>query len=214
MGFRSTQISLRFLLALAIATFLVAGSASAQLAGIAVTPTNIDTDTLDVDVDITVWYAAANTFTTAWVGATSGYGTVANALEWGDGAVIPPIYGNGSGFPFATTSTPPNAPGPVRAFRGSFSHTYPAEGVYTATVASHQYIFSTGYGFTGNTATFQTPTYSVYGVTRMVLTNTAEIDLAPMVPRTPTIEIDTVSDIGLLLLALAIGAAGMFLLKR
>lgn len=210
MGSRSTQLTLKLLFAIAMATFLIAGSASAQLAGVAVTPTNVDVGTLTADVDLTVWYGGTVAFSTAWVGDTTGFGTIANALEWGDGSVIPPIYP--TGLPFIATTTPPGAPGPVRAYRGSFSHVYPAEGVYTATIASHGLVFQTGYGFTGNTQTFQTPTYSVFGGTRMVLTNTAEINLVP--PTTPTIEIDTVSDLGLLLLALAIGAAGLFLIKR
>ncbi|MEM7351683.1 MAG: hypothetical protein AAF657_12880 [Acidobacteriota bacterium] len=191
---------------------MAAGSASAQgLAGIKLTPTNVDTATLDVDVDLTVFYTTGIGFSTAWVGDTSGFGTIANAIEWGDGAVVPPIYP--TGLPFSTTSTPTGAPGPVRAYRGAFSHTYPATGIYTATVASHNLLFTTAFPgvFTGQTATFQTPTYSVFGGTRMVLTNTTEIVLENA---TPTIEIDTVSDLGLLLLALTIGAAGLFLLKR
>lgn len=211
MGSRSKQLSLKLLFAIGMASLLIAGSASAQLAGIAVTPTSVDPETLDVDATLTVWYGFGTYYTTAWVGDTSGYGPVANALEWGDGANIPPYYP--AGIPFDTTSTPPNAPGAVRAYRAAVSHTYPAEGIYTATIASHAGQFATGCCFTGNTATFQTPTYSIFGGTRMVLTNTAEIDLSPA-PMTPTIEIDTVSDLGLLLLALAIGAAGMFLMKR
>ncbi|MEM7352860.1 MAG: hypothetical protein AAF657_18840 [Acidobacteriota bacterium] len=194
-------------------------SASAQLAGVRVTPTVASTPTdvcggvyppptFTVDASATVFYSTGIGFSSAWLGDTSGFGANAPAIDWGDGSTLPPLYP--SGLPFDTTSTPPGAPGPMRAYRASFSHTYSLVPSPVITVYSHNLLFASGYAFTGNTVTVQTPTYSVFGGTRMLLTNTAQV----LTPAVATCEIDTVSDTGFLLLALAMAAAGLVMLRR
>ena len=196
---------------------LWAAPASAQLAGVRVTlvggPPSLgcfepDPEEITVDAVATVFYGAGLAYPTAWLGDSSGFGANAPAIDWGDGSTVPPLFP--TGIPFDTTSTPPGAPGPVRAYRGSFSHTYTSLDPALIRVASNAQNFLTGYAFTGNSATVQTPTYSVFGGTRMILTNSTEFVVAIPICE----EIDTVSDIGLMLLALAIGAAGLALLRR
>ncbi len=161
-----------------------------------------------VDVVATVFYGLGLTYASAWLGDSTGLGPNAPALDWGDGSTLPPLIP--TGIPFDTVSTPPGAPGPVRAYRGSFSHTFTSLDPSFIRVASSGRNFSTDYAFTGNSVTVQTPSYSIFGGTRMILTNSTEFAVA-----IPACEgIDTVSDIGLLLLALALGAVGLALLRR
>ena len=202
---RSTRLNSQVLFIIAMTLILIAGSASAQpLAGISVTTDNVDNDTLTVDITATVFYSTGFPFGTAWLGDAIGGGATqyANAVEWGDGSFVAPYYP--AGIAFDTTSTPPGAPGAVRAFRMAFSHAYADIDTYTITVNSHASYLVTGYPFTGNTVT------SVGG--RQIIT--ANTTLMVGAPPTPTIDITTVSDMGLLLLALAIGMAGLFLLRR
>ena len=204
-------------LLVAVTLAFLASPAAAQLAGVRVTITNgpfglncfePEPEEITVDVDATIFYDVGLAYATAWLGDSSGFGANAPAIDWGDGSTVPPLYP--TGIPFDTTSTPPGAPGPVRAYRGSFSHIYTSIASTVIRVASHAQNFSTGYAFTGNTATVQTPTYSVFGGTRMILTNTTPFMVAIPVCE----EIDTVSNVGLLLLALALAVAGMILLRR
>lgn len=205
------------LLCLAMLILASAGSVSAQLAGVRVAlvngPFGVECfeplpEEFTAEVVASVFYSTILGYGTAWLGDSSGYGANAPAIDWGDGSTTPPLFP--TGIPFDTTSTPPGAPGPVRVYRASFSHVYTSPDFATIRVASNAQVFSAGYAFTGDTATVQTPTYSVFGGTRMILTNTTGFAVA--IPACE--EIDTVSDIGLMLLALALAAAGMVLIRR
>ncbi len=199
-----------------VLSFCLASPAAAQLAGVSIQITNVDQgsapcgsfpSTVNVTAVATVFYGGTAAFTSAWLGESSVFGTVAPAIDWGDGSVVPPLYP--TGMPFDTTSTPPGAPGPVRAYRASFSHTYTEVPPPTIRVFSNDYVFSPGYAFTGNTMTAQTPNYSMSGGVVTLLTNTAHVPIA-----IPACEIDTVSNVGLLILALILAVAGMSLLRR
>ncbi len=178
------------------------------LSGIRIAATTIDSGTLMADVDLTIWYGGTIGFSTAWVGDTTGFGTIAPAIDWGDGSSLPPIYP--TGIAFSTTSTPPGATLPQRAYRASFSHTYPALGDYVATAYSSGLIFQTSTpAFTGNTVTLQTPTYSVFGGTRMLLSNTAEIGFV-----VNPLEVPTSSTFGLMAMIVGMVGGAVFLLRR
>ncbi len=191
---------------------LLATPASGQwIAGVRATtePLGCNDDLSQIDLTATVFYTTGVAFSSAFLGVTSGYGQIAPAVDWGDGSTVPPQWPGGSGIPFDTISTPPGAPGPMRVYRAQFSHVYasfPSGGI---TVNSH---FSGGISpalvFTGNIETAPTPTYSIFGGIRTFLVNTTSIAIPACE------EIDTVSDSGLLALALALAAAGMFLLRR
>jgi len=205
----------RFALAFGIVSLVLvlAGPASAQwIAGAKVTVDNVDTGTLAVDVTGSIFYSTGVGFSTAFMGVSSGFGTIAPAIDFGDGSALPPYWPGGSGIPFDVTSTPPGAPGPVRAYRMGFSHNYGVEDVYTITVNSH---FTGGISpalvFTGTTTTAPTPSYATFGGVQTFVQNSAEVDLAPFVP---PYEIPTASEVGLLALALLLGTAGIFFLRR
>lgn len=192
---------------------LLAGPASAQwIAGAKVTVDNIDTDAMSVDITGSIFYDTGVGFSTAFVGVTSGYGTIAPAIDFGDGSSLPPYWPGGSGIPFDTTSTPPGAPGPLRAYRMGFSHTYGAADVYTITINSHfTGGISPGLVFTGTTTTAPTPSYATFGGIVTFVQNSEDVDLAPDILVT---EIPTASEVGLLALALLLGTAGVFFLRR
>lgn len=209
MGARPGRIVESVLLGVAVAACLLPPPAAAQLAGIKVTITDLEygpgNESVAADITATVFYDTGLPFGTAWMGYSS-FGLTIPAVDWGDGAVVPPAYP--TGIPFDTTSTPPGAPGPVRAYRGAFSHTYASPGPFTIKVYSSEIVFSPGYAFTGYTATFHTGFYSIFGGVISVLTHRTEI------PGIAAVEIPTVSDAGLLTLAAALAAAGVFLLRR
>ena len=205
----------KFALAIGIVSLalIFAGPASAQwIAGAKVTVDNVDTGALSVDITGSIFYSTGVGFSTAFMGVDSGYGTIAPAVDFGDGSSLPPYWPGGSGIPFDATSTPPGAPGPVRAYRMAFSHNYGAPALYTIAVNSH---FTGGISpalvFTGNTTTAPTPSYATFGGIQTFVQGTAEVDLAPVVPPT---DIPTASEIGLLALALLLGTAGVFFLRR
>ncbi|MDA8016367.1 MAG: IPTL-CTERM sorting domain-containing protein [Thermoanaerobaculia bacterium] len=193
---------------------IFAGPVSAQwIAGASLTVDNVDPGLLQVDVTGSIFYTTGVTFGTAFVGVDSGFGQIAPAISWGDGSSIAPYWPTGNGIPFDQVSTPPGAPGPVRAYRMAFSHTYGAAGNYDVRINSH---FTGGISpaivFTGTTTTAQTPTYSVYGYVQTFLRNTAAVNLGG---GTGSLEdIPTMSEIGMLALALMLGLTGMFLLRR
>lgn len=193
---------------------LIAGPASAQnwINGSKVTVDNIDDDALTIDITGSIFYSTGVAFSTAFVGPTSGYGTIAPAIDFGDGSSLPPYFPTGNGIPFDTTSTPPGAPGPVRAYRMAFSHAYGAEGDYTVTINSHfTGGFTTGQVFTGTITTAPTPSYATFGGVQTFVRNTAAVEVGA---DTPVLEIPTASEVGLLALALLLGTAGVFFLRR
>ena len=201
------RLSVLFVMA---AMLLFAGSASAQwIAGVTATVDNVDDGTLTLDITGSVFYTTGVAFGTAFVGVESPGGVAAPALDWGDGSTVAPYWPGGAGIPFDTISTPPGAPGPMRAYRMAFSHVYGDVGLYTVTINSH---FTGGISpaivFTGNTTTIPVPG----GGSQAHLTNTIQVQVGSVA--TPTIDIDTVSDVGLLILALGLGIAGFFLLRR
>ncbi|MEM1179619.1 MAG: hypothetical protein AAGM22_14820 [Acidobacteriota bacterium] len=208
----------KFALALCVVSvaLLITAPASAQsnwIAGSKVTLDNVDIDTLTVDITGSIFYSTGVAFSTAFMGADSGYGEIAPAVDWGDGSSLPPYFPAGNGIPFDTTSTPPGAPGPVRAYRMAFSHTYAAEADYTVTVNSHfTGGFSPGQVFTGTVTTAPTPSYATFGGVQSFVRNTTVASLAAPAP--PVIEIPTASEVGLLALALLLGTAGVFFLRR
>lgn len=178
---------------------------------------NFDNATTTLDLDVTVFYNATVTNTTAWLGGFY-YG-----IFWGDGAAepphcAPPCGGYSPGLPFASTTTPPGASVPVKAYRQGFSHTYGTPGVYDVTVTSAAF---------GGTPTFPIlftgyPIFSPAGYASVALAaNNVNIGVgfggdlgSGGGTASGAIPIDTVSDIGLLLLALALGVTGVFLLRR
>ncbi|MEM7354433.1 MAG: hypothetical protein AAF657_26740 [Acidobacteriota bacterium] len=196
-------------LGIGILSCCLATPAAAQLAGVKVTLANLDygpgNATVDADITATVFYSTGVGFATAWMGYSTLNLTIP-AVDWGDGAVVPPAYP--TGIPFDTTSTPPGAPGPVRAYRGAFSHSYASPGPFTIKVYSSEVLFAPGYAFTGHTATFQTGFYSIFGGVISALTNRTEI------PGIAVAEIPALSDGGLLALAAVLAAAGVLLLRR
>ncbi|MCP3963558.1 MAG: hypothetical protein GY719_37455 [bacterium] len=193
---------------------LLAGSASAQwISGVKVTLDDVDQDALTVDMTASVFYTTGVTFATAFLGVDSGFGTIAPAVDWGDGSTIAPYWPGGSGIPFDQISTPPGAPGPMRAYRMAFSHAYGVAGDYNISANSHfTGGISPGIVFTGFTTTAPTPTYSIFSGVQTFLVNSVVAPVGTLT--TPTVEIDTVSDVGLLILALGLGIAGFFLLRR
>ena len=187
------------------------------ITGVKATVTNIDNDTLTLDMTGTVWYTTGVTFGTAFVGVETAGGPIVPAVDWGDGSTVPPYWPGGSGIPFVGTSTPPGAAGPLRAYQMAFSHVYASEGDYTITINSH---FTGGLdvsAFTGNVQSAATSGGSQSFLSNQNV-NTPNGGSATFVTvgaqASPTIAIDTVSDIGLLLLGLALGLAGLFLLRR
>ena len=175
--------------------------------------TLVDQTDTTVDIDVTAYADASYPFTTLWLGvATYFYSPVLPAVDWGDGSTIP-FAGSGSytGIPIIATST--NIGGSnVHVYRGSFSHTYASTTPTTITVATNYgpgTPASTGYNvLTGNYATVAVPTYfGAYSYVYTFLTNTLQVF-------TPTTEIPTTSVHGLLLLALALAGAGLWLLRR
>ena len=113
------------ILALTLAPLVAAAS---HIAGIRITETNVDN--LDVDIDVTAFDSTSSTEASAYLGT---YYNQVPAVDWGDGSTVPRYgYGSSTGIPLAATSTSVNGI-PVRAYRGSFSHTYGAPGDYSIT---------------------------------------------------------------------------------
>lgn len=205
-------ISTKFLVLLGLLA-LVSGPASAQwIAGASLTVDNVDTGMLTADLTGTIFYSTGVGFSTAFVGVDSGFGTIAPAIDFGDGSSLPPYWPGGSGIPFDQTSTPPGAPGPVRAYRMGFSHAYPAAASYTATINSHfTGGISPGLVFTGTTTTAPTPSYATFSGVQTFVRNTAAVVFGGG----DSIEdIPTVNDVGLLALALLLGLTGLLVLRR
>lgn len=165
--------------ALLLLTFGAAVPLSADhIAGVRVSRTSHNAD-LTVDFDVTVFH---------WSGrrTTTGLGvrvfsphvtpptiTVRNAIRWGDGSAVPPTA---AGLPLIETSTVVNGVS-VRAYRGSFSHTYGSPGFYRVSAWSQDgarlvYDYTSGgNGFfdvsvvTGNGNYIHTDSYPAFYVT-------------------------------------------------
>lgn len=140
------------------------------------------------------------------MGYSVGFGALVPAVDWGDGSSVPPYYP--TGIPFDGTSTPINAPGPVRAYRMAFSHTYTSPGPFRITAYSNDVIVSPGYEFTGRVVRVPTTFYSIFGAYQTFVTNTARI------PGIVPTDIPMVSGSGLLVLAAVMAGCGVFLLRR
>ena len=187
-----------------------------HVSGIRATITDITG--LDVTIDVTELYVtnAAWTFGTAWIGVAStiGFFPLFPAVDWGDGATVPWAgYGAaGTGIPISAYNTTVNGV-PAHVYVGSFSHTYGAEVDYTVTVNSVNGVGTTAGQAptiaTGSLVGSVTPTF---GDTYYFVRNTTTVPLAPSA--SATIEIDTVSDLGLLILALVLAASAVVMLKR
>lgn len=184
-----------------------------HVSGIRATVT--DVTGLDVTVSVTEMYVtnAAWTFSTAWIGVASTFGgfPLIPAVDFGDSSTIP-FAGNGAvtGIPVSAYGTTVNGT-PAHVYAGSFVHSYAAEGTYTITVNSANGLGTTAGQappqITGSLVGETTPTL---GLTYYFLRNTAMVVLGTSAP----IEIDTVSDLGLLLLALVLAGAAAMMLKR
>ena len=153
---------------------------SAQhIAGVRISRTG-NNASLTVDVDITVFHWSGDRTTTG-LGIrvfSTFFGepftvTVRDAINWGDGSVVTPT---GAGLPLVATSTVVNGV-PVRAYRGSFSHTYGSPGHYRVNAWSQDgarliYNYTSGgNGYfdvsvvTGNGAYIHTDSYPAYYAT-------------------------------------------------
>ena len=183
----------------ALAVLLAAAPATAQpIAGIKATVTGVDVGLLSADIDLTAYVTPAYPYTTVWVGFGTTGGGFVPAVEWGDGSTVPPYgYGPFTGIPVVTSSTVVNGQ-TVDIYRGSFSHVYPAEGEYTIRVNSVE--SPTTPLITGSVATYNTIPY---------VTNTTDVRLRFIVT-----EIPTATEVGLLLLALALAGAAIYILRR
>lgn len=213
-------------MAVVFAVLLVLGvpAFGQHVAGLKITETNYDPGTLTIDMDVTEYYdttfgtGSGAPFSTAFLGVATGFGyQIAAAIDWGDGNTVPWAgYGTGSGIPLATTSTS-IAGAPRNVYRGSFSHTYAADGDYTIIARSSNFGSVGGPGttgsagfdvFTGNYQFLLTPTFS--SSFRYVTANAvpgaggAVFDVA----------VPTVGEIGLMALALLLAGSALFLMRR
>ena len=193
-----------------------------QVAGIKFIETAYDSGTLTVDIDVTQYYDANWTtggapFSTAFMGGNTFFGNpIVPAIEWGDGNTEPfPGYTGGTGIPLVSSSVS-IAGAPRNVYRGSFSHTYAADGDYTITVYSAitgggpGTVSATGYDvFTGNYLAATTPTY---GYVYPVLTASAEAGAGGGGP--DFLEIPTAGEVGLMALALLLAGSALFLMRR
>ncbi len=151
-------------------------------------------------------------------------------------------FGSTASTPVTNTSISLVTPGVPGSYRGNFVHTYPAPGSYTVrtgavfnflgfrrTTGSQGVVtgnpvvastlnYTSIYAFyvgPATTATYSFGPYNATGIPPYTVgaTNTAEVvvggDAGP-----PTVEIPTVSELGLLALALALGLAGIAVLRR
>ena len=209
---RKTAICLSVFLAMG----LIAGAASAGHIG-GIQARNFDNATLTLTLDVTEFLRTYVTSASYYIGVTSGFGTVSPAVIWGDSPTtpIPPTMA-----PFASSTTPPGSPVTLRAYRlAGVSHTYAAQGFYNVVVNSQINVGSVLFPGGGTTVTGPTPTYSIYMIIRTWIQNSFNLPVGYGTAggggaASDTIEIDTVSDIGLLLLALALAATGLFVLRR
>lgn len=121
------KLAVRSGLALLAALLLVPFQADAShISGIRITQTG--NTGLMIDIDVTAFYVTTSTESSAYLGT---YFNHIPAIDWGDGSTVPRYgYGPSTGIPLAASITTVNGV-PVRAFRGSFSHTYGAPGNYT-----------------------------------------------------------------------------------
>jgi hypothetical protein len=163
-----------------------------------------------------------------WSFQYSFFGTVTNRYVAINPALPAIDYGDGSTLD--NTVLPMVAPGPPRVYQGSFMHTYPSQGSYTATAGVFRFIGpaatvtppapGNGNLVTLGTATpiqfyryllptFPTPTYlsGTFGTPYVIgMTNSATVQAFADIP--------AVQPIGLFLLAGLLAAGGLFLLRR
>ncbi len=186
-----------------------------HVSGIRATITDITGQ--DVTINVTEMYVTnmAWTFSTAWIGVASTFGgyPLIPAISWGDGATVPFAgYGPTNGMPVSAYNTTVNG-SPAHVYAGSFSHTYADETNYTVTVNSVNGVGTTAGQaptiLTGSLVGSATPTL---GNTYYFVRNSTVVPLGQLA--SATIEIDTVSDLGLLLLALVLAASAVVMLKR
>ncbi len=180
--------------------------------------TLIDITGLEVTVNVTELYVtnAAWTFNTAWIGVASTFGgfPLIPAISWGDGSTVPWAgYGPSAGIPISAYNTTLNG-SPVHLYVGSFSHTYATRDKYTVTVNSINGVGTTAGQapplITGSLVSSVTPTL---GNTYYFVRNTTVAPLVISVASDST-EIATVSDLGLLILALVLAASALVTLRR
>ena len=208
----------------ALVLVLPMSSFASHVAGVKATVTNADPNTLQVDLDLTEYYDGSSTpWSTAYIGYSAVYPTFYRpAIDWGDGSYLSPqSYPNG--IPIVATSTPISGfPGTYHIYRGSFSHTYGAQGNYNITVSS-----TCCGGFTSSNVTI-TGNPVIVTLTQGVdqgrgpgtyyvlnFTNQAQANLVDAGGGEESIlAIPTLSATSLLMLAGALAFAGLLLLRR
>ncbi len=208
--------------------------AQGRPSGLAVSQTGNTGNDVDLDVTLYTTYPFAAT-PTGYLGnrfVTPTFFYVGTMLNPTINAID---YGDSTGT-ISNTSVPLVAAGVPNTFRGSFTHTYPGPGAYPVTVGVASMLgyidYATPYFTnpllpvsTGNTVTTNVFSFSAYspfaGTTvnlafsvaypfAVGITNTTEA----VVASEPVIEVPTLSEIGLLLLVLVLGIAGVRFLRR
>ncbi|MEO1086104.1 MAG: hypothetical protein AAFY88_17835, partial [Acidobacteriota bacterium] len=151
-AFSHSVLATIFLLALIPVT-----AEASHIAGIRIMQTG--NTGLEINVDVTGFYTTGSTETTMYLGT---YYNQVPAINWGDGSTTPRYgYGPSTGIPLVSTSTVVNGI-PVRAYRGSFSHTFGSPGTYNITAQTRCCPLTTP-TYTLATGTIVTTTVSTTG---------------------------------------------------
>lgn len=166
------------LITAAIALLQPAQADAQHIAGIRLTQTG--NDGLALDFDVTVFYTTGSTETTAHLGT---YYNHVPAVDFGDGQTVARYgVGTSTGIPLTNTSAVVNGI-PVRAYRGSFSHTYGSVGAYTISantaccpLTTPTYTLASGNIITTSFTT-STPFSTSATITTSVVQNTLPVDI-------------------------------------
>jgi len=187
-----------------------------QIYGVRISNVVPDQNTLQVDFDVTEYLSLSYIYGTAYLGFFNTY-PLAPAVDFGDGSFVPPLafpYG----IPFVSTGTFPTTNGgsqQYQKFRGSFSHTYGAPGIYDINANSFccaDYPTNAVVG-AGDLTTY-TLTYKGTYYSFPFFNDAVQVDLTGGGDEPSILEIPTMSTVGLMALGFALLGAGFVALRR